>query len=472
MTHGQHLASPPEGHRHGGPLLFCALFALAACGARGAPQVRPEPTERATAGRPLEVYRHHGLISGTDDFAVVGGFATLAGPADSTWLLFGMSLPAAALRFHRDGNGFTAGYRVRLRFLRDGVERAVSQHSEQVRVGTFQETGRTEESILFQDHVLLEPGRYQVELSVADSIGRGALDVVDTVDVPSHAGPQAAPVVLLVHRASGRDNRGSLPALILNSRRTVGFGAAPPRVYAEAYDTASTSLELQVTDAAGDTVLALSFPTVTAGTDALRHGTLSLPMDSLPLGVLRVAVRDAATGRTGVGETLIVSISEQWLVANYEEVIDYLSYIASRAEIDRLRGAATPAERRAAWEEFWTRRDPVPASAVNEYRDEFFERVRVAAEQFAELGRPGWRTDRGEVYIVLGAPDREVRGELSRRDVAGAVDAIEWFYDRGGVGGRLQLLFVDRDGFGRYEMTRNSELAFRSIASRLRVPAD
>lgn len=450
--------------------VLAPLVALAACGGRGADGGASAPQPEQLPNRPLEAYARQGLITGEERFPAVAGFATLAGPGDSTWILFGMSLPTSALRFHRDGGGFTAGYSVSLRFLGDGVEHAHSRHTEQVRVATFQETGRTEESIFYHDHVLLAPGTYVVEVAVADSIGSRSLERTDMVDVPSY--DEAMPFALmLVHEATGRVRRDSPPVMILNSRHAAEFGGAAPIVYIESYDPAAAALELIVMDGSGAPVLTLPFTPRRAREAGLRPATVELPIDSLPLGVLAVAVRDPRTGSTSRSETLLVTISDHWMVANYEEVLDYLVYIASREEIEALRAAATAAERRAAWEEFWERRDPVPASPVNEYREEFFERVRVAAEQFAETGRPGWRTDRGQVYIVLGAPDRMSHGELDARDISGAFDAIEWVYERSS-GGRLELLFLDRDGFGRYELTRNSELAFRSIADRLRVPAD
>lgn len=441
------------------------LLALAACGGRS-DGAAPEPMPN----RPLEVYSRQGLITGEENFPAVGDFATVAGPGDSTWVLFGVSLPTSALRFHRDGNGFTAGYSVSLRFLRGGMETARSRHTEQVRVATFQETGRTEESIFFQDRVLLEPGTYEVAVAIADSIGSRNLERIDTVVVPAYD-PAAPLALVIVHEATGRNDLHSLPFLVLNSRHAAEFGGTAPVVYVESYDPTTTALELVVTDAAGAPVITLPFDSPLAPGASFRSATVELPIDSLPLGVLAVVARDPATGATSSSETLLVTISDQWMVANYDEVLDYLVYIASREEIEMLRAAVSAAERRVAWEDFWERRDPAPASAVNEYREEFFARVRVAAEQFAEVGRPGWRTDRGRVYIVLGAPDRVSHGEVASRDISGAFDAIEWVYDRSG-GGRLELLFLDREGFGRFEMTRNSEMAFRSLADRLRVPAD
>jgi GWxTD domain-containing protein len=58
------------------------------------------------------------------------------------------------------------------------------------------------------------------------------------------------------------------------------------------------------------------------------------------------------------------------------------------------------AERRARWETFWKELDPDSNTPENEKLAEFLERVRVAADRYAARGQPGWRTDRGKVYIV------------------------------------------------------------------------
>ena len=437
-------------------LALCAIAVLAGCGGRTADEAAPVPN------RPLEAYARQGLITGDDAFPAVAGFATLAGPGDSTWVLFALSLPASALRFHRDGAGFAAGYSVSLRFQRDGVELKRSDRSAQVRVRSFEETGRTEESIIYQDHVALEPGRYVVDVAVRDSIGTRGLLAEDTLDVPAYAAGGTA--LVPVHQAVPRGHRGAPPRLIVNARRAAAFGGPAPLVYVESYDSAA-ALDVLVRDEADATLLSLAVPMDRDSGADFASAVVTLPVDSLPLGVSTIEARGAASS---AALALLVTISDQWMVANYDEVLDYLAYVASREEIETLRSAASAAERRAAWDAFWARRDPVPASPINEYREEFFERVRVAAEQFAESGRPGWRTDRGEVYIVLGAPDRVVTGQIERRDIAGALDAIEWLYDRPRRG-TIELLFLDRDGFGRYEMTRSSEVAFRAIADRMRA---
>jgi GWxTD domain-containing protein len=55
-------------------------------------------------------------------------------------------------------------------------------------------------------------------------------------------------------------------------------------------------------------------------------------------------------------------------------------------------------------EAFWQRRDPTPDTVENEFKEEHYRRIAYANEHFA-AGIPGWKTDRGRMYIIYGAPD-------------------------------------------------------------------
>lgn len=455
-----------EGHQRGGPLVFGTLLLvlLAGCGGRSD---KPAPDRGDVVARPVDVYRRVGLVAGPDEFPVVGSFGTLAGPADSTLVVFGLSLPNSALRFQREPTGFAGAYSVRLSFLRDSVEVRRVDRVERVRVASFDETGRTDESIVYQEVVALTPGQYVVQVEVRDALGTRGMKATDTLDVPDYrvATPRVAGP-LLVYRAKGRESRGELPQLIGNPRRTVPYGGDSPRLYLEAYGAVEPlPVLVRVVNDEGTEVWSGN-ATVERGDSALRRATLDLQTDALPLGRLWVEAR--AVGDTAhVGRTpLFMTISDSWMVANFEEVLELLAYIANPGELDSLKAAST-AERAELWDQFWDRRDPLPATPLNEFREQFFERVRVATYQFGESGTPGWKTDRGQVFIVLGPPDAQYERRLGQQALAAPPNALEWIYENA-AGARLQLFFVDRNGFGRYELTPSSESAFRAVARRLR----
>jgi GWxTD domain-containing protein len=446
--------------------LLILAFALAVAACANPPQrTRPIAVRLAPVARPLEVYQQLGFMAGPPDFPAVARMSTLAGPRDSTYVLFGLSLPTSALRFQRDANGFIGEYRMVISFLRDSIEVKRVERRENVRVASFAETGRTDESIIFQDVIALPPGKYNVFVNANDGFSSRGFRGRDSIDVPAYGTQRRLAVPVLVYEAVGRERRGARPDFVINARNTVPYGSELPRIYLELYDAATPlPVHLRILDERGEAVWQEQ-TIISNGNPELRHAVVDIPAGALPLGRLWLEASTAGTSAELIRSPLLVTISDQWMVANFDEVLRFVAYIAYPEELDSLRTAPV-AERLERWDRFWQRRDPLTPTKVNEFREDFFQRVRFATEHFSENGRPGWDTDRGEVYIVLGPPDHRV-DRFVGREVASEPNAVEWIYENTGSG-RLQLLFIDRAGFGRFELSPQSENSFRLAANRLK----
>jgi len=99
-------------------------------------------------------------------------------------------------------------------------------------------------------------------------------------------------------------------------------------------------------------------------------------------------------------------------------------------------------------EDFWAKRDLDPETEENEFREEFFRRIEYANLRFIE-GIPGWKTDRGRIYIYLGPPDKiDQRPFMTYPSVKGL---IWWGYYKY----RLGIEFIDETGDGRYTINRH-----------------
>jgi GWxTD domain-containing protein len=102
--------------------------------------------------------------------------------------------------------------------------------------------------------------------------------------------------------------------------------------------------------------------------------------------------------------------------------------------------------------DFWAKRDPDPATEENEFKEEFFRRIDYANRRFRE-GIPGWKTDRGRIYIYLGPPDSfEDRPMLNLPGVKGL---ILWIYYN-----QVAVTFIDEKGDGRYAMDLNPQYGY------------
>src|SRR5579859_4177425 len=81
-----------------------------------------------------------------------------------------------------------------------------------------------------------------------------------------------------------------------------------------------------------------------------------------------------------------------------------VAYIITEDERTAFNQLRTDDERDQFVEQFWLRRDPTPDTVENEYKEEHYRRIAYANEHFAS-GIPGWKTDRGRMYIRFGPPD-------------------------------------------------------------------
>lgn len=149
----------------------------------------------------------------------------------------------------------------------------------------------------------------------------------------------------------------------------------------------------------------------------------------------------------------------------YKDWLDKdVTYIITDEERKAFKKLATDDERERFIEEFWRRRDPDPDTDENEFKEEYYERIAYANEHFAS-GIPGWKTDRGRIWIMYGKPDgRETHpmgGAYERPSYEGGGSTTTypfetWFYRYiAGVGSGIEIEFVDPTGSGEYRIARN-----------------
>ena len=143
-----------------------------------------------------------------------------------------------------------------------------------------------------------------------------------------------------------------------------------------------------------------------------------------------------------------------------------VTYIITDEERKAFKKLETDEEREHFIEEFWRRRDPDPDTDENEYREEYYERIAYANEHFAS-GIPGWKTDRGRIYIMYGKPDElethPSGGAYERESYEGGGSTStypfeRWFYRYlPGVGSGIEIEFVDPTGSGEYRIARSPD---------------
>ena len=139
-----------------------------------------------------------------------------------------------------------------------------------------------------------------------------------------------------------------------------------------------------------------------------------------------------------------------------------VAYIISDEERKAFKSLGNDEERESFIEQFWLRRNPNPDSPDNEFREEHYRRIQYANDHYA-AGKPGWKTDRGHIYISFGPPDsvesHPSGGSYNRPIDEGGGETSTfpfevWHYRYlEGVGDNIDIEFVDTCQCGDYHFT-------------------
>ena len=415
----------------------------------------------ASTATVTEMYNRAGFIAEASPVAFVGSVEYLAGMKDTTLILISLSMPARSLTFSREGDRYRANYTVILDLRQAGATRRHIEAQEIVRVNSFRETSRSDESIIFQQLIAVAPGQYVLSLTVRDDGGMKSSVHEEILSVPAlAAGSLSSPIP--VYSVTPRFSEDSLPALTASPRATAAFGRdSVVNVYLEGYGVSGDSLPFLAAVRASDGTAIWSASGELERHGSIYSGTLTIPASRIGIGIATLEIV-RSDQRDTAKTPLVVTFGDDIAVSSFEEMLSFLRYFASASRLQALRDA-TADQRAAAWATFVRETDPNPATLEHEGLREYFERIQIANERFREEGSPGWLSDRGMVYITLGEPDQileQTSGDFGQR---GRLQGWEYRQHH------IQLIFVDQTGFGRWRLTSGSEADFNALVARLRA---
>lgn len=339
---------------------------------------------------------------------------------------------------------------------------------------------------------LAKGGKYHIIVAVRDSAsGRTQ---TDTLSVDAYADAPVASDLLLANsmRIAPAEDTSSLPGE--TARGSFRFVTAPVvridlmhsniAYMIEAYPTQEqpSSLTLSVRTPDGKVMAPLPpIPQrVPAGGGVLR-GEFSL--EGLPSGSYLMHAALKLGSQTIERETpFVVSETEAGLSAtvatanasrgtdaayfnslpedSVDAVAEVLSlYGAPKQETDVYkRDAMTLSAKRAFLTQFWQKHDASKGTGLNENRVRFYQQIGYANRNFGELGRPGWKTDRGRIFARLGAPGDSLSATADGRAPAYLV----WLY-RSGKGS--WFIFADRSNSNRFTLVKSNATGFTGAGS-------
>jgi GWxTD domain-containing protein len=411
-----------------------------------------------------------GLAASGAPIFFVGDAAYFATPSpDSTLVVIGLSLPNKGLTFTRDQNGYAASYAVDIVLQNSKGIVAQGSDSELVRVPTFKEISRTDESIIYHRAFRVAPGNYEVTYAVRDGGSQRSGTQHLTIAVPriSLTGASTISTVEPVYEAQPRMQLDSAPSYLPAPRASYVFGVDDSAsVYLESYEpNAPISVQLRTPDGV---IAWQGTRTLAARGPHLASGVVTVPLGHADVGIGTI-VATAAGSQDTLGTRIFVGFGPDLPVLSFKAMLGYLRFFATPGILKPLYDA-TPDERGARWAAFLRATDPNPSTPQNEALDDYFGRIRDANSIFLSDSPQGWLSDRGMVFVTLGSPsgsyedygsmymgDFAVAGEMATR-----VKILVWQFNQY----QSQIVFYDPNDTGQWRLTRPSMAVFQSLLSR------
>ena len=333
----------------------------------------------------------------------------------------------------------------------------------------------------------LAPGRYRLDVAVVDSVSGRRTEAA--ADLEGFATAPAASDLLLSPQIRPTAVGDTVPRpaelrwgqMLVTAAARLDLTPLRPTAYylLEAYSPTEVAgtLQIQVADSTGKAMISTAETPVQvpAGGGVLK-GQLDLAglppgpysmVAALELGGKEVERRAGFT-MAGLDETLEKDVvrreaaratDEGYFEAMGEEELaearEPLELIAESGEMGKWSKDLSLRAKRRFMTDFWKRRDPSPNTPVNETRQLFYDAVAYAEKTFGESGRaarPGWKTDRGRIYVKNGSPDEQ----LDRVQAGRSVPYQVWRYRRGRD---RYYVFADRsNGIGIYQLVHSNDV--------------
>lgn len=431
-----------------------------------------DPQRASTSGSAAQfatIYNQMGLAASGPPLYFVGDVAYFATRSpDTTLVVIGMSLPNKGLVFKRDDSGYFASYAVDLTLsVSGGGIVAQSLDSESVRVPTFKETSRTDESVIYRRVFRVAPGAYSVNYAVRDGNSQRGAGRAISIVVPSlRRSAMSTPEP--VYEASPRTRLDSVPDYLPAPRASYVFGVDDSAsLYLESYKPqVPVSLQLRTPDGKVAWEGSRTLPSHDSG---IASGVVSIPLSHADVGVGTILATQSGSPDT-LGTRIFVGFGPDLPVLSFKEMLGYLRFFRARARLTSLYNA-TPEDRGSRWSAFLRATDPNPDTPQNEALDAYFGRIRDANALFVTDLPRGWLSDRGMVYVTLGAPSNsyEDYGSMYMGDIAVAgevpsrVRILVWEYAEY----QARIIFYDPNDTRQWRLTTASMSVFQSLLARM-----
>ena len=377
-------------------------------------------------------------------------------------------VPITQISFINTPNGFTAGYEMKVNAieisddnrLRNLVQSKIWDAS--IVVNSYAETRLDDEFDYTTQSVELKPGRYVFEIQLSDknssqtylrSLPVVVKDLSSNVAISDITLLQSYDEVkyTIVPRITGRvgSEEGGFKVFYELYSDGENDVVITQEVRRSREDVATgQTAALKADPSRPDTDLAYSKQETVFLNRSRSQYIVTVPMDDFKVGTyqITVSVSELGGGKLASAER---RFSVEWtglsrhIDGNIDDAIAQLEYVAKKRELSFIKEASNDVERYQRFRSFWDKRDPTPGTVRNERMEEYYYRIASANRNYGGTD-DGWKSDRGFVLVRFGEPDY-----IRRKPHSFDFEPYEvWEYRQIG----RQFIFVDKTGFGDYEL--------------------
>lgn len=357
-----------------------------------------------------------------------------------------IQVPYSEIQFVKIAAGFESKYSLTVSLFDEDKENLLVEKTwnEKITVKDFDQTLSKNNYNLSLRSFNLEPGKYLMRTAFEDADSRKEYAVENAIIVRKMDQEFAMSDVMLISKQTAAEGSNKI---IPNVSRNVAAKKDGIPFFFEVY----SSLPREI---------AIEYSVLENGKDKVYKEEITKQIDSgrtqifysikdidLGLGnyVLTANVKD---NKNDVEVSTIKNFVSRWMgvptaIRDLDKAIAQMVYIATSSELDEIKNAKSKDEKVQKYLDYWKKKDPDPVSEDNPVFDEYYRRVAFANENFSHYIE-GWRTDRGMVYIILGAPNNIDRHPFEYDSKPYEV----WeYYEL-----NKSFVFLDETGFGDYRL--------------------
>lgn len=357
-----------------------------------------------------------------------------------------IQLPYTSIQFVKKGNEFNALYTITLSVFNKDKNKLIAEKTwtSKLEIKDFSETVSPKNFTLNLKSFYLKPGEYVLRSSVFDKEADREMPSEKKIKVRDLTGSIDISDIMLLNSIHEVNGKSKISPNVSHNVANMEKGLP---IFYELYSEKPlpASFIYSISDRKEGTVFS---DTVTRNIHAGKNQIFyTLKDSSFGLGYYKLSISVIDSSKKELA-SVDKSFFSRWIgmpvaITDLDKAVEEMVYIAPSDVISKIKNAKTKKEKFKLFKAYWKKQDPTPTTDENEVFDEYYRRVAYANAHFSQYF-PGWRSDMGMVFILLGPPDSIDRHPF---EVNSKPYEVWTYYDL-----NRSFIFIDDTGFGDYRL--------------------